>query len=136
MEACIDHLNRYVSKVESFIIFYSETLGYVLLDKGFKANGRAYAILKGYGHEMFISEKDDFEAEDSNFRHIGYSVSDVDALLETFRKKGIVGIECQVITKQYSKQFYLKDPDGFEIDFIQWTDKGAFYNNLSIKNGT
>jgi len=32
--------------------------------------------------------------------------------------------------KPFSKQFYIKDPDGFEIDLIQWTNKKEFYNQL------
>lgn len=38
--------------------------------------------------------------------------------------------------KPFSKQFYIKDPDGFEIDLIQWTDKDGFYKNLKSKNST
>lgn len=134
MNTCIDHLNRHVSDVNKFIAFYCETLRYELIAKGLKANGKAYAILKGYGHELFISEKDDFSAGDSNFRHIGYSIQDVEALLKKLQEKGYAGLECQVVVKQFSKQFYIKDPDGFEIDFIQWTNKEGFYNSLSIEN--
>lgn len=69
----IDHLNRYVSNVDKFITFYRDVLNYELIDKGIKANGKNYAILKGEGHELFISEKNDFSIEsEQNLRHIGY----------------------------------------------------------------
>lgn len=130
----IDHLNRYVSDVNAFISFYVDTLNYLLIDKGIKANGYNYAILKGNGHELFISEKNHFIKEtDVNFRHIGYSIDNADALIEIMKSKGYVNKEQKVIVKPFSRQFYIKDPDGFEIDLIQWTDKKAFYEHLKNK---
>ncbi len=134
IQACIDHLNRYVSDVDRFISFYIEVLGYRLLDKGYKESGKAYAILGGYGHELFISEKDAFACDYcSNFRHIGYSIDNADALLENLKAKGFIAEDYQVIVKQFSRQIYIKDPDGFEIDLIQWTDKDGFYGKLKAK---
>lgn len=131
----IDHLNRYVSSVEKFIDFYRNVLEYEIIDKGIKANGKKYAILKGDGHELFISEKEDFTVEkEQNFRHIGYFVENIDELLEILKSKGYVEKEKEIIVKPFSRQFYIKDPDGFEIDLIQWTDKQGFYNHLKDKN--
>lgn len=121
--------------MERFIEFYSEVLEYELIDKGIKGNGKSYAILRGEGHELFISEKDDFlEETEENFRHIGYSIENVDLLLESLKSKGYVEEGQEIITKPFSRQFYIKDPDGFEIDLIQWTDKELFYKNLEAKN--
>ncbi|MGE5630205.1 MAG: VOC family protein [Caulobacteraceae bacterium] len=130
MKPCIDHLNRYVSDVDKFIGFYRDVLGYELIDRGKKESGMNYAILKGFGHELFISEKESFTGKDENFRHIGYSVEKVDETLEELKLKGYVEPGVQVIVKQFSRQFYIKDPDGFEIDLIEWTDKEGFYDNL------
>ncbi len=131
----VDHLNRYVSDVEKFIDFYQGALGYVLIDRGLKANGKNYAILKEHGHELFISEKEDFARErESNFRHIGYGVENADELLEALKIKGYVEKDREIIVKPFSRQFYLKDPDGFEVDLIQWTDKQGFYDQLKGKN--
>ena len=131
----IDHLNRYVSNVDKFIIFYSVVLSYQLLDKGIKSNGRNYAILQGDGHELFISERDNFiGGVDQNFRHIGYHIENVEELLGILKSKGYVEKDQEIIIKPFSKQFYIKDPDGLEIDLIQWTDKNQFYNYLKSKN--
>lgn len=129
----IDHLNRYVSDVDTFIEFYSKALDYALIDKGMKESGKPYAILKGDGHELFISEKDDYTHLDSNFRHIGYSIENADTALERLKSLGIMAADYEIIVKPYSRQFYVTDPDGFEIDFIQWTDKAAFYTSLKAK---
>jgi len=128
----IDHINRYVSNVDKFIEFYQSVLGYWLIGLGIKQNGHKYAILQGQGHELFISEKDGFEAVNENLRHIGYSVDNADKVLEGLKQKGYADIEQQVIVKQYSRQIYIKDPDGMEIDLIQWTDKQGFYQSLKI----
>ncbi len=129
----IDHLNRYVSDVDAFVTFYTEALGYRLLRKGAKANGQPYAILLGGGHELFISQREGFEPEiGSNFRHIGYAVADADGLLADLQAKGFTPMDTQIIVKQFSRQFYLKDPDGFEIDMIQWTDKEGFIGSQPI----
>lgn len=130
----IDHINRYVSNVEKFICFYQDVLGYELIDKGVKANGNNYAILKGDGHELFISEKENFiEEQGGNFRHLGYNVENVDELLEILKLKGYVEKQKEIINKPFSRQFYIKDPDGFELDLIQWTDKQGFYKYLKDK---
>lgn len=130
MKPHIDHLNRYVSDVDKFIEFYREVLGYELIGKGKKENGMNYAILKGFDHEMFISERASFEQKDDNFRHIGYAVEKADEILEELKMKGFIDMDMQVIVKQYSRQLYIRDPDGFEIDLIQWTDKAGFYKSL------
>lgn len=130
----IDHLNRYVSNVDEFIDFYEDVLDYELIDKGIKGNGKNYAILKGDGHELFISEKDNFTVDiEQNFRHIGYSIENVDELLEKLKLKGYVEQEQEIIVKQFSRQFYIKDPDGFELDLIEWTNKNEFYKHLKDK---
>jgi catechol 2,3-dioxygenase-like lactoylglutathione lyase family enzyme len=124
----IDHLNRYVSSVDLFITFCCDILGYHVLRRGIKANGKPFAILRGAGHELFISEKDSFQAEtDCNFRHIGYAVDSADEVLAACKAKGIVEPEREVVVKLWSRQVYIRDPDGFEIDLIEWTDKQGFY---------
>jgi lactoylglutathione lyase len=131
----IDHINRYVSDVDVFIDFYQDALGYELIDKGIKANGKKYAILKNSGHELFISEKEGYDKEnEGRIRHIGYSVDNVDLLLRVMKSKKLAPADTQVIVKAFSKQFYIKDPDGFDIDLIEWTDKMGFYWYLADKN--
>lgn len=128
----IDHINRYVSDVDKFIEFYSSALDYELIGKGRKADGSRYAIMKGSGHELFISEKRGFREQNENFRHIGYSIGDVDKKLAGLKEKGYAGHEQEIIVKPFSRQFYIKDPDGFEIDLIQWTDKEGFYEECLL----
>ncbi len=131
----IDHINRYVSSVDAFISFYTDALGFILLDSGVKKDGTNYAILQGGGLELFISEKEGFEFDDgTNMRHIGFSVDSADALLASLKEQGYVPNETQIIVKAFSRQFFMKDPDGFELDFIEWTDKSMFYRHLADKN--
>lgn len=131
----IDHINRYVSDVDVFIDFYQAALGYELIDKGKKANGKKYAILKNSGHELFMSEKEGPDREsEGRFRHIGYSVDNVEFLLRTMKSKKLAPADTEIIVKAFSKQFYIKDPDGFDIDLIEWTDKMGFYWYLADKN--
>ena len=120
----IDHVNRYVSDVDAFVAFYTKALGYRLLRKGTKANGQPYAILRGGGHELYLSQREGFTPDcGGNFRHIGYAVADANSLLADLQARGLAPADTQIIVKPFSRQLYLKDPDGFEIDMIQWTDK-------------
>ncbi len=135
MDPVIDHLNRFVSDIDAHISFYKNVLGYDLIGRGTKSNGSRYAILKGSGHELFISEKTPFTGGEINFRHIGYSVDDAGAFLEKMKKAGYAPEGQSIIEKPCSRQFYLKDPDGFEIDIIQWTDKEGFYRDSGNGNG-
>lgn len=127
----LDHINRYVSDVDTLISFYTDALGFTLLDRGVKKNGKKYAILQQGGIEMFISETETFASEPGrNFRHIGFRVENAGRLLADLKERGFIGREVQLIVKAFSRQFYMKDPDGFELDFIEWTDKAGFYKNL------
>lgn len=126
----IDHINRYVSDVERHVEFYCGVLGYLLLDRGRKHDGSDYAILQGDGHELFISEYANRPPGDS-VRHIGYLVANIDETLRVLKERGFVGEDAVVIVKQYSRQLYVKDPDEFEIDLIQWTDKKGFYRDVA-----
>lgn len=128
----VDHINRYVSNVEAMLIFYTDALGFKVLDRGIKADGKNYAILNGAGIELFISEKDDFAFDpEANLRHLGFTVDDAGVKLRSLKEKGYVPKDTQLIIKAYSRQFYMKDPDGFTLDFIQWTDKMGFYRQLA-----
>jgi uncharacterized membrane protein (UPF0127 family)/catechol 2,3-dioxygenase-like lactoylglutathione lyase family enzyme len=126
----IDHVNRYVTDVDGQIAFCTEALGYKVIGRGIKGDGSAYAILKGHEHELFISERPQGEAVDKTVRHIGYAVADADALLQRLKETGVAGEETKIIVKEFSRQFYLNDPDGNEVDFIEWTDKRRFYDHL------
>ena len=134
MNPILDHINRYVSDIEKHITFYRDVLGYKLLDSGLKNDGNKYAILIGNNHEMFISENRNISLNNNNFRHIVYSVDNADNLLNEFINNGHVHESQTIIIKPYSRQFYIKDPDGFEIDIIQWTDKNKFYNSINKNN--
>lgn len=131
LRPAIDHINRYVIDVGKHIAFYTEALGYEVIGRGVKADGCAYAILKGHEHELFISERPHgAEAAEKAVRHIGYTVKDAGALLQQLQESGVAGEATKIIVKEHSRQFYLEDPDGNEIDFIQWTDKRGFYDDL------
>lgn len=131
LKPIIDHINRYVGNVEDSIKFYQKVINYKLIDQGTKANGKQYAILRGYNHELYISEKEDYkENDEGNFRHLGYQVENIDILLSDLINKGYLDKDEKPIIKRYSRQIYIKDPDGFEIDLIQWTDKEGFHKSL------
>ncbi len=127
----IDHVNRYVTDLDRHVNFYTEALGYAVIGRGVKADGSGYAILKGHQHELFVSERPQGEVVEKTVRHIGYTVKDVGALLERLKEGGIAGEETEIIVKKFSRQFYLRDPDGNEIDCIEWTDKQGFYDDLN-----
>ncbi len=132
-----DHINRFVSDVDAIVSFYTDALGFLLLDRGIKRDGKNYAILRSDGLEMFISEKDGFEFGASvNFRHIGFRVDNAETLLSSLKAKGYAPLETQLIVKAFSRQFYIRDPDGFELDFIEWTDKDRFYRYLEEKHAS
>jgi hypothetical protein len=87
----------------------------------------------GNGHELFISERGDCSTGTS-LRHIGYAVEDVDEKLRELKRKGLVGEDAAIIVKPWSRQLYIRDPDGLEIDLIQWTDKEGFYGETEERN--
>ncbi len=70
------------------------------------------------------------QMENTNFRHLGYAIDDVQKISDNLKLAGYLDSNTDIITKAFLKQFYIKDPDGFEIDMIQWTNKEGFYQSL------
>ena len=124
----IDHINRYVRSVDKTVTFYTQALGFLLIDDGIKADGKPYAVLRSVDHLLFVSESDKYiESQCPNFRHVGYCVANVEEILRDLKGKVYAPQEATCVIKPYSKQVYITDPDGVEIDLIQWTDKVDFF---------
>ncbi len=125
----IDHINRHVSDVWKHADFYTGVLGYELIGSGLKTGGERFVILRGSGHELFLSEKEGFSAGTGSLRHIGYAVPDIEEFRRALLLTGYSEEDLQIVEKPCSRQIYLRDPDGMEIDVIQWTDKEGFYGS-------
>jgi catechol 2,3-dioxygenase-like lactoylglutathione lyase family enzyme len=71
--------------------------------------------------------------------HLNRHVSDINRSITWYqdvlgyrvrlRALGFPADEAQVVRKTWSRQVCLRDPDGLEINLIQWTDKQGFYGS-------
>ena len=62
--------------------------------------------------------------------HLNRYVSNIDKFIDFY-----IDVLDYGLTYKMAKimEFYIKEPDGFEIDLIQWKDKSKFYDNLKNK---
>ncbi len=56
---------------------------------------------------------------DLGVKHIGFTVTDVDAALTDLKSKGLANDDTQMLTKDTARFFFVKDPDGMWVEVIK-----------------
>lgn len=121
----IAHSGIDVLDLEESLEFYTETLGLQVARRLSPREGATLVFLKGEGDGMIElvhgmrGPEVGTESGQTRFSHIGLVVSDMDALAQTLRDKGISFTLGPIETPAGAKMASIKDPNGVEIEFIQ-----------------
>jgi len=132
----LTHLCFYSDQVQAMIAFYRDGLG---LPVQFVMNGRDGEPFGWYfnlGETTFLEIFDQVgatrewggdvvsmkSAAVSRYRHFCIQVSDMDMFREDLIGKGIAVGEISV-GMDHSKQCWIKDPDGNDIEFMEYTEE-------------
>ena len=114
--ARFNHISLHVSNVEKSTHFYCQLLGMEQLPRPKFAYNGAW-ISMGDGLSIHLIEGKDYETNSSNRgNHFAFSTENVNALEIDFRSKGIE-IVSNKIRVDGIRQMFIKDPDGYYVEF-------------------
>lgn len=111
-----NHLSLHVSDVARSKIFYGSILGLPLLERPhFSFDGAWYDM--GNGLQLHLIAGKDYETKSSNRgNHFAFTTSNVDDM-ELFLRRHGVEIVANKLRVDGAKQLFVKDPDGYFVEF-------------------
>ncbi len=116
------HINLPVKDLNRSIDFYTETLGFSLLRK-WSMDGResAYVVFQDILIELTTARSPVPDDENRAEQRIGFTVLDLDAAVEEFRKAGVpIAREPWDARTFWGRQAYIKDPSGYILSLREW----------------
>ena len=116
------HINLPVNDMEKSVTFYTETLGFSLLRK-WSVNGRvsAYLCFHDILLELTTPSRPTPAEEDRTETRMGFTVDDLDAALDAFRKTGVtIAREPWDAQTFWGRQAYIVDPSGYILALREW----------------
>jgi len=112
----------YVKNLEESITFYSSLVGLQVLKRFPAGPGIEIAFMgNGIDNETLVellADSNNSTFNYSEFISIGFAVDSVDEMLETVKSKNIP-VHNGPIERPASKFFYIKDPNGVNVQFFQ-----------------
>lgn len=127
----LDHAAIIVKDMDRSIRFYSEVLELVILHDGRSGGGDKKSFL-GTKDKSLIAltenpNKKEGQNTDSSVSHIAFEVTDIEKAKTSLESKGIEFIEIKKNSKGDPVAYHFLDPDGFELEIYNDTEKVAPY---------
>jgi catechol 2,3-dioxygenase-like lactoylglutathione lyase family enzyme len=138
-----NHTSFTVSSLNTSVAFYTEVLGFSLLNRssreasftervvGVPGAQIEVAYIQAPGHRLelieYVAPKNRGKVSsrpcDTGFAHIAFDVDDIDAVVAAVRKANVEPLSDPVVVNagpnKGGKAVYTRDPDGVTIEFIQ-----------------
>lgn len=142
-----NHTSFTVSNLDVSVAFYTEILGFFLLNRSFRDRSFTgsvvgipgaeieVAYVQAPGHRLELiqyhapEERGQVVARpcDTGFAHVAFDVDDIDAVVAAVRKASVEPLSEPVVVNagpnKGGKAVYTRDPDGVTIEFIQKPDR-------------
>ena len=113
-----NHISLHVSDLDKSHHFYTQLLGMEEVVRPAFAFKGAWLNM-GNGHLLHLIEGKDYETKSSNRgNHFAFSNSDVNALETDFVSRGIKVVSNKIRVDGV-RQLFIKDPDGYYIEFSE-----------------
>lgn len=121
----LDHIAVRVKDLKKITDFYVETLGFQIICKKMDKNGNdRFVSLKTSDNsflELFYFPETDTKTGHviSGYMHSCYIVDNIFELEQTLRNRGVVFFQEIRVANDGNYQFFITDPEGNQIEFIQ-----------------
>jgi catechol 2,3-dioxygenase-like lactoylglutathione lyase family enzyme len=127
----IDHVAIIVKDMEISLEFYSDILGLVVLHDGRKEGGDKKSFV-GTKEKSLIALTENIGKKtgprlDQSVSHIAFKVDELEKAKANLESKGIEFIEVKKNSNGKTVAYHFLDPDGFELEIYDDTEKVAPY---------
>ena len=113
----IDHVNLQVNDLEESIRFWTDLLGFEILESIPDQNG---AIIGTREAKLALYEKTSpGKVEISGLSHLGFHIEDFDSALADCQHRGIPILYDGVVSWPNSRSLYIQDPNGYEVELTE-----------------
>lgn len=138
MEIKLSHVGINVSNMEKSLDFYVNGLGFRHAFT-FYMNGKKWIEFVEFDNEKYIElfyEKPEREYSyvNGSIRHISFECDDVYTWAEQIKQRGYELMSGPEMGPDYNPQFWIKDPDGHQIEVIQVTENSPHYHSKKYKD--
>ncbi len=115
----LDHINLQVPCLEEAVKFYTEVMGFEVVNRYHGNNKDFVFITDGNITYELVGNKD---VEETVIQHIAYTSTDIEADYEYFKKLDLITMELTQLDFLYEngvKIFFIKGPAGKKIEFVE-----------------
>ena len=139
----IEHINLVIKDMKKSLEFYRAAFPHwqVRAEGGYELRGQPkswihfgddyqYLAFSDYGE----GENRDLEGEQVGLAHFAFVVNDLDALMKRLSQAGF-DVDKDGADEPFRKNIYYIDPDGFEVEFVEYLSDLPTERNLSAEEG-
>jgi len=107
--------------------FYVDIMGFKIAHEFYNAAGERYGFFLSAGGGSFLEcfQVMDAAAPGGMFRHLCFEVDDIESFADHLRARGFPEIVTRRGRTDRILQFFIRDPDGVEIEFQQHDEQSA-----------
>ena len=135
----LEHVNLVVTNIEKSLNFYRAAFPHWRIrDQGngdWYGKPRTWVHFGDDYHYLAISDHGEGENRDLSgyqvgFAHFGFEINDLDAVISRLAEAGFA-IDQDGADEPFRRNIYFIDPDGFEVEFVQYLSDLPEERNLS-----
>lgn len=129
----IGHICILSKDLEATKRFYCDLLGFEKVFDFIK-NGRVSGFYLKVGDRNFIEVFENKETENTHSKilHICFEAEDIKELKKSLASKNIETTDI-ILGSDNSYQFWVKDPDGIDIEFLEYTNKSSQFTKQNAE---
>jgi catechol 2,3-dioxygenase-like lactoylglutathione lyase family enzyme len=120
----VSHVCFGIRDIEVAWEFYSDVLGFDVVHRFLNESGEIYGLIFRVGNgtylEFFLDKED--KTSDSSFRHLCFSVANIEELIKRLNKFGY-DLEVFRGRTDHTLQCWMVEPNGIKIEFHEYDKK-------------
>ncbi|MDM3872166.1 VOC family protein [Porticoccus sp. W117] len=139
----IEHINLVIKNLEKSMAFYKAAFPHWQVRT--QGGGEWYGKPRKWVHfgddYQYLALNEFGEGENRNLQghqvglaHFAFETNDLDALIERMRNAGF-DVDKDGADEPFRKNIYYVDPDGFEVEFVEYLSDLPAERNLSAEEG-